>query len=986
MKPASIMQSSARFKLFHDLMAWKVRRILLISTSYEAWIMEEDCRLSEQIINEYSGLNLSQPPRLTWVSSVEDAVAHMAGTQFDFVIAIASSVDATAHRVVQELKQEDPQIPVVLLTHQETLPQLQSGADDIMALVDHIFFWTGQADILLAIIKCVEDYFNVKNDVACADVRVILFVEDSPFYLSSMLPVLYKELVSETQAVIDDGLNAEHRLLMMRARPKILVAHSYEQAMQDYEQFKPNILGVITDVRFPRGRTLDGRAGVDLLTLIKEERFDIPLLLASSEPHNKRLAGEIPALFVDKNSSHLHSEIRQFLKNHLGFGSFVFRAPDGSEVDKAADLYELEMKLAHIPLDCFLHHCRKNDFSRWFYSLAEVELAAYTRSLRDEEFESSEAHRQYLLARIRGQRMQRQKGVLVNFDRNRFNPDTEFVKIGKGSLGGKARGLAFFSAMLHQHDDMFGGFPDVEISVPRTLVLTTECFDAFMDYNRLDDLVKEDLPDDVIGDFFSCASFPRSFRSDLESYLKRVDYPLAVRSSSLLEDAQFKSYAGLYHTYIVPNDHQELRCRLSQLLLAIKMVYASTYFRAPRSFAKRVGNSIENEKMAVVIQRAVGSRYGDSYYPAVSGVAQSLNYYPFSPVKTDDGIANIGVGLGKVVMEGENTLRFSPRHPEVLPQHSLINDLLKNAQRHFYAVKMDDTSCCREINDQSTLLKRTVSSGGDEAPVCLLSSTYDPVEHRIRDVYSQSGHKVLTFSALLKHRIIPFPKIVETLLTLGREKLGCPVEIEFALDLAGQPDEPMQFSVLQIRPMSAREEMIDVEISNDDMKAAFCVSGNGLGNTVNREMSDIVYVKPDAFNPAETRRIASEISQVNATLLGEGCRYILIGPGRWGSADHWLGIPVTWVDISGVGGIVETVHEKIQAEPSQGSHFFHNITTLGINYLHVDGNPLDRFDWQWLKEMEVIQQTDFIAHVRSKSPLTLKVDGRSRNAVIIGGR
>ena len=981
----SASPSASRFKLFHELMPRKVRHILLISTPYEAWIMEQDFRLSEQIVHEYSGLNLSHPPRLTWVSSTEEALTVCEERQFDFVIGIAQSVDEKTKAAGKAIKEKYPHMPLVLLTHQEMLPLSTLFDKGSSTFIDRIFFWTGQADILVAIIKSIEDQFNVLNDIKCADVRVILFVEDSPFYLSALLPRLYKELVRETQAVIEDSLNQEHRLLTMRARPKILLAHSYEQAMAIYEQFNPNILCVISDVRYPRNNEHDGEAGIHLLKYIKEDRFDIPLLLTSSEPENVAQAATIPAPFIDKNSPSLHRHIRSFLHDYLGFGEFIFSNKEGKILGKADSLYSLEKMLQKIPIESLLYHSRQNDFSRYLYTLAEVELAGKFRPIRDTSFQTAEMHRQHLVQMIKEQRIQRQRGIIVDFDASRFDPDTEFIKIGNGSLGGKARGLAFFAAMLYQNAELFQGFTNVEISVPHTLILTSDSFDAFIELNSLDDLTKEETSDEEITEQFLNARFPEPFRTQISAFLAVTTYPLAVRSSSMLEDAQFKSYAGLYHTYILANDHPSEECRLGQLLTAIKKVYASTFFRAPKAFSKRVGNRVESEKMAVIIQRTVGCQYGNRFYPALSGVVQSLNYYPFSRMKTEDGIASIAVGLGKAVMEGENTLRFSPLHPEILPQRSSVDDILKGSQKHFYALAMNDPDCIKEINDSTTLTKVAVHTAIADHPVRFLSSTYSPSEHRIRDFYSKNGHQIITFAALLKYNNIPFTDILKILLSLGREKLGCAVEIEFALDVPAAADQKASFYVLQIRPMSAREETLKVKISKKDIQSAFCTSERGLGNTVNCEMCDIIFVKPDNFDPINTKRIAAEIGEINGTLTKSDKKYLLIGPGRWGSSDHWLGIPVSWEDICSVGSIVETVHPRLNAEPSQGSHFFHNLTTLGINYINVDSVHGDRIDYKWLSEMHVCSETENIAHVQTEKPFILKVDGRSGRAVILPG-
>jgi len=976
-------QTESRFKLFHELMKKKVHRVLLVSTAYEAWIMEEECRLSEHIIHEYRGLYLSRPPRLEWASSTAEALEHLGHKNFDLVIIITDRVGRDAYRIGGRIKQKDPGMPVVLLTHQETLPDTDPVPEGLAEAIDDTFFWAGQADILLAIIKSVEDRFNADNDTRCAGIRVILFVEDSPYYRSSLLPILYKELVTETQFVIDDGLNEEHRLLCMRARPKILLADCFENALALYERFKPYVLGVISDVRFPRAGRPDAGAGIALLQYIRHDRFDIPLLLASSEPHNAELAATIPAVFIDKNAAGLHDQIRSFLMDYLGFGDFVFRSPDGRPIDKATDIYTLEQKLRVIPDDTFVFHCNRNDFSRWFFSMAEVELAARVRPVRDSDFHSVSQHRRHLIRMIKDQRMRRQKGVIVNFDRDRFDPDTEFLKIGKGSLGGKARGLAYMAAMLHRERSLRETFGDVDIIVPQTVVVTTDHFDDFVRLNQLGSVIAEELPDEVIARRFRQGDFPDELKSQLEAFLENVREPLAVRSSSVLEDARFKAYAGLYKTYMLANDHPDLGCRLAQLLDAIKMVYASTYFSQPRAFSRRVGNRIESEKMAVVIQKVIGSRYGNHFYPSLAGIAQSLNYYPFARMQPQDGIANIALGLGRYVMEGKQNLRFSPRMPDVQPERATVDAILKNAQQHFYALKMGEEACRLGVDDAVTLAWREVADCMGEYPVQLLTSSYDPEEGRLRDAPARAGYPVVTFAALLKHKIFPLAEILTTLLALGQERLGCPVEMEFAVDFGPGPHPTARLAVLQIRPMSAREDMLAVEIADDERDRAFCVSHQALGNTVNRTMCDIVYVVPEKFDPAETVAVAGEIARINAGLAASGKKYILIGPGRWGSADRWLGIPVAWGDICGVGTIIEATHPSINAEPSQGSHFFHNITTLGIPYLHVGVSDADRLDWDWIRSLDAVQRDTHIVHAVAPAPLTMKIDGRQRLGILL---
>jgi len=975
-----------RFKVFHELMKNKVKEVLLVATPYDAWIMEEDCRLSERIINEYRGLNLSSPPRLSWASTMGEALAALANHRFDLLIIMARRADREVFAIGGKIRKNHPDLPVVFLSHESIVPQESRLNLMIPDFIDLTFAWTGNTDMLLALIKGAEDDMNAAHDTSTAGIRVIIFVEDSPVYMSVLLPILYKELVIQTQAVMEEGLNEEHRLLSMRARPKILVADSYEGALKLVQQYEPYVLCLISDARIPRGGVLDRTAGIDLLKKMKRERFDIPLLLTSAEPQNALKAAEISAEFIDKNASTLISEFRSFILNYLGFGDFVFRTPAGREIARASNLRQLEKNLQSIADESFVHHYKRNDFSRWLFARAEIELASRVRPIRDVDFESIESHRRHLVSLIHRRRMQRQKGVIVTFDPKGFDVDTEFLKIGSGSLGGKARGLAFIASVLNRKAILHEKFEQVRIYVPNTLVLTTEGFDEFIEHNYLQYLAKVDRPDEEIGAIFLKARFPNKVKESLRAYLTRIKYPLAVRSSSLLEDAQFRAYAGLYKTYMLANDHEDPECRLEQLLNAVKMVYASTYCSEPKAFARRVGHRTEEEKMAVVIQQLVGKDYAGYFYPAISGVAQSYNYYPFSKMVPEDGIATIALGLGKTVMEGEQNLRFSPRYPHLLPQRSSVDDILNYSQRFFYALKTGGPCVKLGLNEGATLTRREIYDAIDEPPLRLLSGTYVTEEHRIRDTSQIPGQRVLTFSQVLKYNLFPLADLLDEILSIGQEGMGCPVEIEFSVNL-GQPKERRpEFAILQIRPMTAREELMKVDIQESEIQQAFCFSSRALGNGINTDMADIVYIKPDDFDPGRTPQIAQEIGQINATLLQEKRKYLLIGPGRWGSADRWLGIPVSWSDISGVGAMVETAHSLLKAESSQGSHFFHNITTLGINYMTIAEEKGDFIDWKRLKALPLATESAFVAHARLTSPITLKVDGRKSCGVMIENR
>jgi len=971
-----------RFKVFHELMAKKIRDILLVSTPYDAWIMEEDCRLSERIIHEYRGLNLSNPPRFTWVSKAEEALAAIDEKNFDLVITMLHLADMDAFVLGREIKNKDPDLPVILLTHSALPSEESSRVFTQPPGIDRTFVWSGNTDILVALVKSAEDWLNVAHDTESAGIRVILYVEDSPVYISTLLPVLYRELVSQTQALLEEGLNEEHRLLTMRARPKILVSRNFEEAVRLYEKFEPYVLGVISDVRFPQNGKLDDNAGVTFLSKIKHERFDIPLLLTSSESSNAEKAVKIPAFFVDKNSPSLIAEVRSFFLEQLGFGDFVFRKPDGREIARASNMRSLENLLQNIPEDSFVYHAGHNDFSRWFFARTEIMLASKVRPIREDDFSSVDNHRQYLISIIKARRSRRQKGVVANFEAGEFDLDTEFLKIGTGSLGGKARGLAFVSNLLQRLPVIHKKFKDINIFIPQTMVITTEGFDVFVEENNLKGFSKSNAPDEEIAEAFCEATFPYWIADDLKAYLARITYPLAVRSSSLLEDAQFRAYAGLYRTYMLPNDHPDLETRLEQLINAIKLVYASTYFQSPKAFSRRVGQRTEEEKMAVIIQQLVGERYGDYFYPAISGVAQSHNYYPFSKMRPEEGIATIAMGLGKTVMEGEKALRFSPKYPQILPQRTTVDDILENSQRFFFSLKMGGPYPELGINEDTNLAKREVDDVTEDPPMKLLAGTYIPEEHRMRDTAHIPGYRVLTFSQILKFDLFPLGGLLSDVLEIGQEGMGCPVELEFSASWPLERERKPEFALLQLRPMTARAELGQVEICNDEISRAFCHSHNALGNAEKTDIADILYVKPEIFDAGRTPDIAREIGQLNSGLLQQGRKYLLIGPGRWGSADRWLGIPVSWAEICGVSAMIETSSAELTAEPSQGSHFFHNISTLGINYVTVSNDKKDFLDWNWLSSLPVANETAFVAHVALEKPFIVKVDGRSSRCVM----
>ncbi len=970
------------FKVFHELMAKKVTDILLVSSPYDAFIMEEEGRLAERIIHEYRGLNLSRPPMLTWVSSAREALDALSQKKFDLVITMPQVDETDAYVLGSQIKSKFKNLPVFLMI-QNTRRHLLDRPDTDPHSIDRVYVWYGNSDLLLALIKNLEDQMNVAYDTRRAWVRVIIIVEDSPIYYSSLLPLLYKEIVTQTQAVMEESLNDEHRILRMRARPKILVAQTYEEAVDLYQKYTPYLLSVFSDVRFPKDGKIDDTAGYKLLSMITKESPDLPLLIFSSEESNRKLAQQIPAVFLNKNSPTLHSEIRSFFMHFLGFGEFVFRLPNGSEIGKASNLREMEDILPTIPDESVYYHATHNHFSSWLMARSEIMLASKIKPVKISDFESIGDAKKYLVSIIHDRRMGRQKGIITEFSSHRFDPDADFIKIGKGSLGGKARGLAFISTRLKNSSEFQRKFEAVDIIVPKTLVVSTDGFDSFINENNLGQVATGNFSDEEIIRLFTGARVPEWLAQNLRQYLNHARYPLAVRSSSLLEDAQFQPFAGIYKTFMIPNNHEDSGKRFEQLILAIKLVYASTYGESARAYVKSTFHRTEDEKMGVVIQKLTGGVYGDYFYPAISGVAQSYNYYPISYMKPEDGLAHVAIGLGKIVVEGGTALRFSPKHPQFLPQFSTVEDILENSQRFFYALRLNGFPDDLPYREDATLEKLEIDDAVNQAPVRYLCSTYSAQDHRIRDGVQTSGHPVCTFANVLKFQTLPLAEILTEILNIGRHGMGCPVEIEFAVNVPFKEDQKPSFELLQIRPMGVTQYDLEVNISDEDISSAFCYSTMALGNGQFEEIRDIIFVNPHTFDPAHTIEIASEIGNVNKEMTLHNRKYLLIGPGRWGSADRWLGIPVRWTHISSVGAIVETTIENLKADPSQGSHFFHNITSLGISYLNTSEGGEDFIDWQWLQSLPVKKETPHLKHIILNKPLTIKIDGKQSKAVII---
>lgn len=966
-------------KVYHDLMSVRVTDILLVSTPYDAFIMEEDDSLASKIIHEYRGLNLSRPPRITKAFSADEALDLLGRAAFDLAIVMPNLEDMDTHLLVENIRAVRPGLPVILLAH--SLPEMEEEGE-ACRWIDNRFVWSGNSDLLLALVKSVEDARNVEADTRSAMVRVLILVEDSPVYRSFFLPLIYKVVVRQTLSVLEDSLNEEHRLLKMRARPKILVAENYEEAMALFDRFEPYVFGVMSDTRFPMECRLTPDAGFRLLKTIKERVPYLPLLLLSAEPENRARAEALQAVFIDKNSPNLNAEIEDFFRTYLGFGHMIFRTADRVEVGRAGTLGEMEEILSRVPDEPIAYHAERNHFSNWLMARSEIHLASKFGKVQASEFATVDEMRRYIIANIHHLRKCRQKGMVIQFSAGRYDPDImDFVKIGKGSLGGKARGLAFLYNLLHRSPGFLRRHPEADIVVPRTLVIATDSFEAFIARNGLDASRICNCTDDEIRSRFLAGELPGGLEADLAAFLARVRGPLAVRSSSLLEDAHVQSSAGLYKTLLIPNSHEDGAVRLSHLLAAVRLVYASTFFERPLAFARGLSKQFQEDSMAVIVQELAGGRYGDFFYPAISGTAQSWNFYPVGPMAPGDGIAHIGLGLGRILEEGDAVLRFSPRFPAILPQFSAVEDVLAGAQRHFYALRVGGASDPPDLVRDAAVERREIHDALEEFPVKRLVSTYLPEEHRIRDTAYAPGPKLLTFAPVLKHGVFPLAGILADLLDLARKGVGGPVEIEFAVHLVeGGRDT---FHCLQLRPMAATEETQDVAITPAEIDAAFCYSTHAMGHGRNRRMADILLVKPEDFDPAATREIAREIGEVNAALAAEGRPYLLCGPGRWGSLDPWLGIPVGWREISGVGAMIEMRDGRVNADPSYGSHFFQKITSRGIHYITLEPGTGDFLDIRRIQGESRATETRFLRHIRLRQPFLLKNDGKQSRCVLL---
>lgn len=963
----------------HRLMARRIHEVLLISSPYDLYIMEEEGLLADRLSDEYALLHLTNAPAITQVASADEAMAMLERRHFDLVVTgLRVGKGKNVFEMAHAIKERHPQLPVALLTSETgRLASLRKRRDP--ADIDKIFLWHGDTRLFLAIIKSFEDEMNAEHDCLVEQVRMIILVEDSPTFYSDYLPLIYTEILDQTRSLIAEGTSDEEKLLRMASRPKILMAETYEKAVALYEQYRETVLGVISDIRFPRDGKLDADAGFAFTEMIKHENSDIPVLLQSRDVEKAYRASAFGAEFADKNSPLLLQELREFILRNFGFGPFVFFTPEGQEVGRAQTLRDMEKVIDEIPDDSIAYHASRNHFSNWLFARGEFGLATKLKPMRLEDFDTMEEVREALKEGLRSTRMVKRQARIARFSERDFDLSTPFIRFGEGSIGGKGRGIAFMSKLLADPKTA-ERFDNHRIFVPHTAAIGTDIFDRFLRRNRLHKVAMEETDDAVIAQKFLDAELGSKLVGELAAFLKRMNAPLAIRSSSLSEDSLSQPFAGLYATYMLPNNHPDFEVRLAQFLSAIKMVYASTYFSNPKAYMESNGIAVESEKMAVIIQRVVGRTHGDRYYPDVAGVAQSYNFFPVGYLKPEDGVAQLVLGLGTTAVRGDQALRFSPKYPSILPQYNRARDWLTLGQKEFAAINLTRQENPVPMDEDYSLTTGTLAQAEEDGVLAKLGGVYAREDDVVYEGLAREGPRVLTFKRVLGGNGFPLPRVVSEVLEIGSEGLGCPVEIEFACKLA-QGEEPPAFAFLQIRPLVTGEEAEEVNVNGASEGSCIAITDRALGNGLFEGISNIVYVKPDAFDLAKTTAVAREIGRINKEMVARGETYILLGFGRWGTVNPQLGIPVAYAEVSHAKVIGEISTPTLDVEPSQGTHFFHNIASCRIGYLSLD-TKRDFVDWSWLDEQPAATETHFVRHVRCATPLVTRIDGRTGRGAI----
>ena len=966
---------------FANLMNKRIYNVLLIATKYDAFMLEDDGRVDEQIFNEYTSLSLRYPPRFTQVTTEEEALAELKDRNFELIICMPNMDNRDIFAAATEIKIHYPNIPIVVLTPFSKEVSKRIANEDLSA-IDYVFSWLGNAELLLAIIKLIEDKMNAPDDTASVGVQIILLVEDSVRFYSSALPHLYKFVLEQSQMFAKEALNDHQRTLRMRGRPKIKLARTYEEAVRIFNQYRDNMLGIISDMSFMHDGVKDPYAGYKFGQYVRKTGLIIPFVLESSEASNKVYAKELGASFIDKNSKSYPQDLRKKIMQRFGFGDFVILNPQTKEeIMRIKDLKDLQKKVFQIPDDSLVYHLSRNHFSRFFYSRAMFPPAEVLKRVDVSDYKDMDEARKLIFDLIVQYRRMKNSGVVAVYQKERFDEYSNFARIGDGSLGGKGRGLAFIGAMVKRYPKL--EHDHFAVTIPKTVVICTDIFDEFMATNELSPVALSDVDDETILKYFLRASLPARLIEDLMAFFDVVKSPIAVRSSSLLEDSHYQAFAGIYSTYMVPKleDKYDMLRTLSD---AIKAVYASVFYRDSKAYMTATSNLIDQEKMAIVLQEVVGNRYNDRFYPTISGVARSLNFYPIGNEKAEDGIANIALGLGKYIVDGGQTLRFSPRHPHNILQMSTMDFALRETQTRFYALDLKNLADQFSVDDSFNLLRLNLKDADADGSLKFIVSTYDPYDQVIRDGYYPGGRKILSFVNVLQHEVFPLADTLDQILHVGQDEMGRPIEIEFAVNIDPQNLGFATFYLLQVRPIVDNKEVMEEDLTLVEQEDTILTSTSVLGHGIVTDVQDIIYVKTGAFCSSNNQSIAYDIEKMNRQFTGEEKNYVLVGPGRWGSSDSWLGIPVKWPHISNARVIVECGLENYRVDPSQGTHFFQNLTSFGVGYFTINPFKGDGwFDEGYLNSLPAVEETEYLRHVRFDKPVVIKMDGKKSLGVVL---
>ncbi|OKZ33126.1 PEP/pyruvate-binding domain-containing protein [Parabacteroides sp. merdae-related_45_40] len=966
---------------FANLMNKRIYNVLLIATKYDSFMLEDDGRVDEQIFNEYTSLSLRYPPRFTQVTTEEEALNELKNRNFELIICMPNMDNRDIFAAASEIKVHYPNIPIVVLTPFSKEVSKRIANEDLSA-IDYVFSWLGNSELLLAIIKLIEDKMNAPDDTASVGVQIILLVEDSIRFYSSALPHLYKFVLEQSQMFAKEALNDHQRTLRMRGRPKIKLARNYEEAVRIFDQYRDNMLGIISDMSFMHNGVKDPYAGYKFGQYVRKTGLIIPFVLESSEASNHIYAKELNASFIDKNSKSYPQDLKKKIMQRFGFGDFVILNPHTKEeIMRIKDLKDLQKKVFQIPDDSLVYHLSRNHFSRFFYSRAMFPPAEVLKHVDVSDYKDMDEARKLIFDLIVQYRRMKNTGVVAVYQKDRFDEYSNFARIGDGSLGGKGRGLAFIGAMVKRYPKLESD--NFAVNIPKTVVICTDIFDEFMETNELYPVALGDADDETILRYFLRASLPSRLIEDLMAFFDVVKSPIAVRSSSLLEDSHYQPFAGIYSTYMVPKIEEKYDM-LRTVSDAIKAVYASVFYKDSKAYMTATSNLIDQEKMAIVLQEVVGSRYNDHFYPTMSGVARSLNFYPIGNEKAEDGIANIALGLGKYIVDGGQTLRFSPRHPHSILQMSTMDFALRETQTRFYALDLKNMAEAFSVDDAFNLVKLGLKEADAEGSLKYIVSTYDPYDQIIRDGYYPGGRKILSFVNILQHDVFPLADTLDQILRIGQQEMGRPVEIEFAVNMDPSDHTRATFYLLQIRPIVDNKEIMDEDLSLVKNEETILSSTSVLGHGIVGDVQDIIYVKTGAFNSSNNQLIAYEIEKMNRSFTDQEKGYVLVGPGRWGSSDSWLGIPVKWPHISNARVIVECGLENYRVDPSQGTHFFQNLTSFGVGYFTVNPFKGDGwFDEAFLNAQPAVEETEYLRHVRFDAPITIKMDGKKSLGVVL---